>query len=227
MCHASCLAFGRTHIRAEDVRGRDVVEVGSLDVNGSLRGHVESLGPARYVGADVQPGPGVDVVCDAGDLVSRFGEAAFDLVLSTEMLEHARDWRRVVSNLKRLARRGGVLLVTTRSLGFPYHGYPYDFWRYEPDDLRQAFSDCTIELLERDPEAPGVFLRARVPEAFAERDLSTLALHSMLRGRRARDVGPFDVAWLKARRAARRAGGLILPERVKRFIKERLLGEHG
>ena len=72
--------------------------------------YVDSLGPARYVGVDIRIGPRVDEVVDASDLVQRIGSASFDAVFTTEMLEHVRDWRTVVSNLKRVLRPGGVLL---------------------------------------------------------------------------------------------------------------------
>lgn len=45
-----------------------------------MRGDIVALGPAEYVGIDIRPGPGVDVLCEAGDLVERFGGNAFDLV---------------------------------------------------------------------------------------------------------------------------------------------------
>ena len=134
MCTKACLEFVRANLQPDEMIGRAVLEVGSLDVNGSVRSIVTVHQPARYVGVDLQEGPGVDAVCDATELVSRFGENSFDLVLSTEMLEHVRDWRVVVSQIKRVLKPGGVLLVTTRSRGFPYHGFPHDFWRYEPGD---------------------------------------------------------------------------------------------
>ena len=113
-------------------------------------------------------GQRVDVVVDAAALVERFGPASFDVVLTTEMLEHVRNWPVVISNLKQVLRPGGVLLVTTRSIGFHYHGWPYDFWRYEPEDMRVIFGDMDIEVLESDPEAPGVFMLARQRVPFSE-----------------------------------------------------------
>ena len=153
MCNQACLAYGELHLGEGDVRDRRVIEVGARNVNGSLRGYVEGLGPARYVGVDIEAGPGVDEVCNAEDLVSRFGAESFDVVICTEMLEHVRDWRIVVSNLKRLVAPGGTLLVTTRSIGFPYHAFPWDFWRYENDDMRAIFSDLEVENVESDPTA--------------------------------------------------------------------------
>ena len=166
MAHPECATqpasiFAARVVTVDDVRGKRVIEVGSMNVNGSLRATIEALGPAKYVGVDLGEGPGVDEVCPAENLVARFGEASFDLVVCTEMLEHVREWRVVVANLKQLVAPGGVVLLTTRSKGFPYHEYPFDYWRYEPADLRAIFADFAIEALERDTYMPGVFLRAR------------------------------------------------------------------
>jgi len=183
VCNATGIAFGERTLSADDIQGRDVLEVGALDVNGSLRPHVEALGPARYVGVDIEHGPRVDEVVDARDLVARFGPASFDVVISTEMLEHVRDWPTVVTNLKGVLRPGGVLLITTRSIGFAYHGFPFDFWRYEPDDMRAIFGDLDIAVIERDTASPGVFMLARQRSPAVERT-PAVALHSMITGRR-------------------------------------------
>src|SRR5512133_1128292 len=86
----ACIEYGTTHLTSGDVRGKSVLEVGSQNVNGSLRSYVEGLGPSRYFGVDMTPGDGVDEVCSAEKLIERFGVDAFDVVISTEMLEHVR-----------------------------------------------------------------------------------------------------------------------------------------
>ena len=198
MCHRSCIAFGQRSLDATVVAGRDVLEVGARDVNGSVRPWVESLKPASYVGVDLTPGPRVDEVVDATALVSRFGRESFDVVISTEMVEHTRDWQTVVTNLKGVLRPGGHLLVTTRSPGFAYHAWPYDFWRYTPDDMRAIFADLEIVTVEPDPQDPGVFVLARRPESFAEQ-APDLALVSMITGRRERFVSDRQIRLFMAR----------------------------
>lgn len=80
------------------------------------------------------------------------------------------------------------IYITTRSKGFPYHGYPWDFWRYEIEDIRKIFRDFEIITLEKDHLAPGVFLKARKPENYVPTDLSGIALYSMILGRRTRNI---------------------------------------
>lgn len=179
MCHESCLAFAARALTHNDVHGQRVLEVGSFDVNGSVRPIVNALGPTEYLGVDVSAGPGVDQVCAADDLLTTFGPDSWDLVVSTEMLEHVEDWRTVVRNLKGVLRPGGALLVTTRSEGFPWHAHPSDTWRYSIADMRRIFADFAIERLEVDSEAPGVFLKARKPAPGAAADLESIELYRM------------------------------------------------
>jgi SAM-dependent methyltransferase len=138
----------------------------------------------------------VDRVLDARQLVETFGPMAFDIVITTEMVEHVRDWPQVISNLKGVLRPGGHLLVTTRSKGFPYHGWPYDFWRYEADDMRQIFGDLELIAVEADTASPGIFVFARRPESFQE-ETPDLALYSIVTGRRQRRVTDAQIVWYR------------------------------
>jgi len=223
MCSPWDLETVKTALRPVDIRGKRVLEVGSLDVNGSVRGDIMALGPAEYVGIDIRPGPGVDVVCDAGDLVETFGENAFDVVISTELLEHARDWRRIVSNIKRVTKPNGVMIVSTRSYGVDFHRQPFDYWRYQQEDFETIFSDVVVEDLRLDPTDPGLLIKARKPASFVEHDLSDLALYSILRRRRQRDHTPLDVAIFHVRYRLVRLLKDLSPKRYRAAIHWRFM----
>jgi SAM-dependent methyltransferase len=188
MCNTSCIIFGATNLSEREIKGKRVIEVGSCDFNGSLRAIIEQWGPAEYIGVDIREGPGVDIICDAESLVERFGKDSFDVVISTELLEHVMNWKRVISNIKNICKPNGIILITTRSFGFGYHGYPYDFWRYEVEDMKNIFSDCIIEKLEIDKLEPGVFMKARKPSNFNEKDLSNYELYSIIVNKRVREI---------------------------------------
>lgn len=163
--HGSVLGFfAYGALQAGEVAGRDVLEVGSLDVNGSVRPMVEARGSRSYVGVDVVQGPGVDRVVDAADLEATFGRDAFDVVVSTECLEHVEDWRIAIANMVAVLRPGGVLVWTTRSPGFAYH-HPPDRWRYTQTAMAEILETLDLEaaLVADDPEYPGVFCKARKP----------------------------------------------------------------
>lgn len=162
-----------------------------MDVNGSLRPLLESFKPEQYVGVDVIKGRGVDILCNAEDLLDKFQRESFDVLISTELLEHVRNWKKTVSNFKNAVKPSGIILVTTRSYDFHYHGFPYDFWRYEIDDMKNIFSDCVIEKLEKDPEK-GVFIKVRKPIDFVERNLSDYELYSIVVDKRIKQLNEQD-----------------------------------
>src|SRR5438094_8010303 len=91
VCNAACILFGFRSISASEVAGKRVLEIGSADRNGSLRPIIESYHPREYVGIDVETGPGVDWVDEAGQIADVFDSVSFDLVMSTETLKKIRN----------------------------------------------------------------------------------------------------------------------------------------
>jgi hypothetical protein len=162
MVHSSVVDFVQRILNAEHVTGRRVLEVGSHHVNGSLRPYVESLAPAEYLEVDTVSGPSVDRIADYEQLCSYVGNG-WDIVISTEMLEHALDWRACMLELADALAVGGPLIITTRSPGFPYHLSPDDYWRYTPAVMQRILDALRLDtvLIEDDPQAPGVFAVAR------------------------------------------------------------------
>lgn len=99
--------------RGPDVDG--VLEFGGRDVNGGVRDVWPEA--ARYVGVDVQPGPGVDVVGDAGTVDC--GHGMWDVVVCCEVLEHVDDEtaEAICANAWVHLRDGGRLIVTAAGPG--------------------------------------------------------------------------------------------------------------
>ena len=93
-----------------------VLDVGSLDINGNNRGLF--LLPFEYTGIDVAPGKNVDVVC----LGHEFRGGPFDVVISTECLEHDPYYINTMANMYALLRQGGLLMMTAATIGRPEHG---------------------------------------------------------------------------------------------------------
>jgi ubiquinone/menaquinone biosynthesis C-methylase UbiE len=131
-----------------------VLEVGSFNVNGTIRPFFSQGG---YIGCDIAKGPGVDVVLDDPRRLP-FESDRFDVVVSTEMLEHAEFPDEILAEMARVCRPAGVVLVTTRSPGFPHHNPP-DYRRYTMAELVAALERAGFEhvVVEADPQVPGVF----------------------------------------------------------------------
>lgn len=155
--HESVMDYVHAVIVLRGLQPKRVLDVGSLDVNGSTR----SLFPEfSYVGLDGREGPGVDVVAMSWDMP--FPDATFDCVVSTEMLEHDEYPERTFAEIQRVLEPGGALILTCRGPGFPLHEYPGDYYRYTVDDLKgwlqhYNFYDIAVGA---DPQAPGAFATA-------------------------------------------------------------------
>jgi ubiquinone/menaquinone biosynthesis C-methylase UbiE len=96
------------------------------------------------------------------------------------MLEHVQDWKESINNMKRICQPNGVILITTRSIGYPFHGHPADFWRFETADMESIFSDFEIARLERDEIQPGIFIKAIKPENCVLKDISDYKAYSII-----------------------------------------------
>ena len=95
-----------------------VLDIGSLDINGNNQVLFDA--DNLYLGIDVAPGRNVDIVCPAHEL--GLPNATFDIVISTECLEHDRHWVKSLQNAIRMLRPGGLLLVTCATMGRLEHG---------------------------------------------------------------------------------------------------------
>lgn len=83
-----------------------VVEVGSYDVNGTIRDLIEA---DSYTGVDRRPGPRVDLVANAHLLDH---PPVLDLVVCCEVLEHDPDPAGLLCRMYSWLAPGGWLLVT-------------------------------------------------------------------------------------------------------------------
>ncbi|MDP3779173.1 MAG: class I SAM-dependent methyltransferase [bacterium] len=117
----------------------------TLDI-GSGDGPYASYFPNR-VSIDIEAGSGVDHVVDAHDL-SLFGNESFEIVLSTEALEHLHTPQLAIDEMHRVLRSGGSVILTTRFI-FPLHNIPGDYWRFTRYGLKHLFRNfARLEIIE-------------------------------------------------------------------------------
>lgn len=179
--HESVMMFVAQHVTPRMVAGKHVLEIGSYNVNGSVRPLIEALKPASYLATDMRPGPGVDFVFNIArtDIFETSALEPADLIICCEVLEHVKDWRLAIDNMKRLLKPDGWLILTTRSIGFPLHEYPGDYWRFSKVDMGRIFADMTDLEVLLDPQVPGVFVEARGWDAEKPVELSTIDVYAM------------------------------------------------
>lgn len=120
MSHPEQVGFFKAVIDANRTFLEDasVLEIGSYDVNGTVRKLFAAAG--HYVGVDLVEGPGVDVV-GYGHEVDH-DDGSYDLTISGECFEHDPHWRKTFLNMVRMTRSGGLVAFSCASRGRPEHG---------------------------------------------------------------------------------------------------------
>jgi hypothetical protein len=194
-------AFDFIAARARDLgRVGFVLEIGARNINGTVRNLFDA---ERYVGLDVMPGPGVDVVASGADYVP---DTPADVIVCCEVLEHTEEaaaiCRRSIENLA----PGGVLLLTMAGTERAPHSAidgcdlrEGEFYRnVSAADLQEwlADADCTLTVGEN-PAAGDTYALAQKNGLGARLCLSVpnpLALKSVLLWYPGSSVSTSDVA---------------------------------
>jgi SAM-dependent methyltransferase len=127
--HDTAYEIGREFFHSYVPKFAHVLEIGSQDVNGSLRDFAPAKG--RYVGIDISPGPAVDVVLD-DPYMFPFKQDYFDVVVSSSCFEHDQNVLANISGDGTSYQARGYIYLNAPSNGM-YHPYPVDNWRFYPD----------------------------------------------------------------------------------------------
>ena len=138
--------------------GESVLDVGCGEQ--PLRPLIEGLG-GIYTGVDVGQNlrGTVDVVADITRVP--LPDNSFGVVLCTEVLEHIADTGAALTELKRLCRPGGAIILTTPFM-YPLHEEPYDFVRLTPHMIRRCASEHGLEVAELTTEGDELQVAATV-----------------------------------------------------------------
>jgi SAM-dependent methyltransferase len=129
--HDTALRFGRLFFDTyfAHATGKRIVDIGSQDVNGTLR----SGAPAgnEYIGLDFVEGRGVDVILtDPYSLP--FEDNSVDVCVSSSVFEHSEFFWVLFTEILRILKPDGLLYINVPSNG-AFHRYPVDCWRMYPD----------------------------------------------------------------------------------------------
>lgn len=102
-------------------------------------------GDADFVAADLPGNPHATLLLNA-DATVPVEDASFDVVLSTQVLEHVADPALYLSECFRVLRPGGQLLLSTHGT-FVYHPDPIDYWRWTCAGLRHVVGRAGFEIV--------------------------------------------------------------------------------
>lgn len=90
------------------------------------------------------------------DQTSRVHESnnTFDLILSTQVLEHVDDPVEYIRECYRLLKSGGELYITTHG-SYPDHGCPHDYFRWTADGLARSLTSAGFEVCRVEKQTTG------------------------------------------------------------------------
>lgn len=135
-----------------------VLDVGSYDMNGSYKPLFTNH---NYTGLDICTGPNVDLAV-SDPYHWPIEDAAFDMVISGQALEHIEQPWRTLQEIARVLKPGGICCLIAPAI-WPEHKAPLDCYRYYPDGLRALTASAGIECIEcyLSPMWPGLYGRLR------------------------------------------------------------------
>jgi SAM-dependent methyltransferase len=109
-----------------------------LDVGCGVKPYYPWFAPyvSEYVGVDMGGNPAADLEGTIEAIPVE--DASFDLVITTQVLEHCADPAQAVRELRRVVRPGGRVLASTHGVQV-YHPSPHDLWRWTHEGLERLF----------------------------------------------------------------------------------------
>jgi len=132
--HDTALMFGDMFFKTylKHIANPTIIDIGSLDINGSLR----SVAPqgSQYLGLDLDHGKGVDVVL-SDPYKYPIQDQQADAVVCSSCLEHTDMFWISFLEILRITKPTGVIYLQMPSQG-EVHRYPIDSWRFYPDSGR-------------------------------------------------------------------------------------------
>lgn len=104
-----------------------------------FEGHIE-----KYIGVDVGNNPNADICINPGEKLP-FSNDEFDIVLSSQVLEHVKDVDQYMIECNRVLKKNGYLLLSTHGT-WQYHASPYDYHRWTAIGLKNLLERNNFEV---------------------------------------------------------------------------------
>ncbi|PRP66988.1 class I SAM-dependent methyltransferase [Nonlabens agnitus] len=158
---------------ASDCGGKTVLVIGAGD---KIEWYVQMFAGALVITSDVHSQYIPDVVIDAHQIP--FENKTFDIVIAGQVLEHTFQPWVVASEIERVCKSGGQMLIEV-PFNFPYHGMPYDFFRFTFTGLRSLFNKSKMvecQIGEGNASAVATYNSQLLIDLFSNRLLRSIML---------------------------------------------------
>ena len=124
-----------------------ILEIGSKD-HGSTENFRKMFPGHKYIGVDMESGPGVDFVLDltAPPPQEILSPCSFGLVISCSVLEHVKKPWVMARHMSDLIKPDGILFLSVPWV-WRYHPYPDDYFRFSPNGVKELFPEFRFDIM--------------------------------------------------------------------------------
>lgn len=138
--------FVNNHLNQFEDRHIKILDIGSMDVNGSYKSLFQKS-KWEYTGCDLEQGKNVDVVLSQpyywGDIESQ----SYDVVVSGQVFEHIEYFWITIMEICRVTKEEGYICIIAPSSGHE-HRYPVDCWRFYRDGFSALAKYANLKLID-------------------------------------------------------------------------------
>ena len=140
------LAFRHKYLEGKENEPLFILDLGSLDVNGSYRRYFE-VSTWTYRGIDMAAGENVDIVLQDPYNWQEIKSGSADVVVSGQAFEHIEFFWLTMLEIARVLKPEGLCCLIAPSGGYE-HRYPVDCWRFYPDGFTALARFAHLDVLE-------------------------------------------------------------------------------
>ena len=140
------LAFRNKYLGCKRNNQLLILDLGSLDVNGSYREYFD-VSPWTYRGLDATSGKNVDILLKNPYKWTEIRSRSADVLISGQAFEHIEFFWITMLEIERVLKPGGLCCIIAPSGGFE-HRYPVDCWRFYPDGFAALTRFARLDVLE-------------------------------------------------------------------------------
>lgn len=140
------LDFRKKYLEAKKNEPLLILDLGSLDVNGSYREYFDFF-QWTYRGMDTACGKNVDIVLKNPYHWREVKSDSVDVLISGQAFEHIEFFWITMLEIERVLKPGGLCCIIAPSGGFE-HRYPVDCWRFYPDGFAALAHFAGLKVIE-------------------------------------------------------------------------------